>query len=354
MLAINHYTEVPAILRREVLVGYQYALHQHKKKLQAEKSELRKSQESYSASRRSYWSKYGETSDSSKEMHHEPKHNRRKISRGREEEHARSISTPLSDEEENFVQETPEAALVAAQAYLLTTQPEPGDPREHMHQASIKSLGLVEDKLRQHSSEKKSTYYKDQGKKSRKYQSSQSQISDSSDDENDKTRIDDARNIIAQKRVNKARYAWNEENYEDDEKEMGALCFTRRVCRTQVPKGFKLPHDQLKYDGSQEPRLWLSDYLQAVKILGGTRATAMQSLQLHLTGAVWSWLSTLPNKSIGSWGELENQFARNFHTTYIRPASIEEVKSCMQEKHETLRSYIQRWSIIKNLHRRRL
>jgi hypothetical protein len=27
------------------------------------------------------------------------------------------------------------------------------------------------------------------------------------------------------------------------------------------------------------------NYLQAVQILGGTRATAMQSLQLHLTGA---------------------------------------------------------------------
>jgi hypothetical protein len=46
------------------------------------------------------------------------------------------------DEEEDFVQETPEAALVAAQAYLITTQPEPRDPREHMHQAAIKSLGV--------------------------------------------------------------------------------------------------------------------------------------------------------------------------------------------------------------------
>jgi hypothetical protein len=54
---------------------------------------------------------------------------------------------------------------VAAQTYLLTTQLEPGNPREHMHQAAIKSLGLVEDKLMQHSSEKKSTYYEDQGKK---------------------------------------------------------------------------------------------------------------------------------------------------------------------------------------------
>jgi hypothetical protein len=44
--------------------------------------------------------------------------------------------------------------------------------------------------------------------------------------------------------VNKSRHAWKEENYKDDEKDMGALCFTRRVRKTWVPKGFKLPHDQ--------------------------------------------------------------------------------------------------------------
>jgi hypothetical protein len=88
--------------------------------------------------------------------------------------------------------------------------------------------------------------------------------------------------------------------------------------------------------------------LQAVQILGGTKATAMQSLQLHLTGAAWSWLNTLPNKSIGSWGDLESQFARNFRSTYKRPASLEEVKECVQRKGEALRSYIQRWSVIKN------
>jgi hypothetical protein len=43
---------------------------------------------------------------------------------------------------------------VAAQAYLLTTQPEPGDPRENMHQAAIKSIGLIGDELKQKSLEK--------------------------------------------------------------------------------------------------------------------------------------------------------------------------------------------------------
>jgi hypothetical protein len=106
----------------------------------------------------------------------------------------------------------------------------------------------------------------------------QNETSESSGDEKRQKWREDARSIIAQERVNKACHAWKEENYEDDEKEMGALCFTRRVLRTRVPKGFKLLRDQEKYDGSQEPTLWLSDYLQAVQILRGTRATAMQSL----------------------------------------------------------------------------
>jgi hypothetical protein len=54
MSAINHGIGIPADSRREVLMGYQYALHQHKKKLWEEKSELRRSQENNSASSRSY------------------------------------------------------------------------------------------------------------------------------------------------------------------------------------------------------------------------------------------------------------------------------------------------------------
>jgi hypothetical protein len=95
-----------------------------------------------------------------------------------------------------------------------------------MHQAAIRSLGLVEDRLRKRSSEKKAMYCRDKGKENIKYQSSQSQTSDSSGDEKRGAQREDARNLIAQARVNNARYAWKEENYEDDKKEMGALCFT--------------------------------------------------------------------------------------------------------------------------------
>jgi hypothetical protein len=71
------------------------------------------------------------------ERHGDPKHNRRTTTQIRGESYGKSQSPHQSEKEEDFVQETLEAALVAARTYLLTTQPEPGDPREHMHEATI-------------------------------------------------------------------------------------------------------------------------------------------------------------------------------------------------------------------------
>jgi hypothetical protein len=268
MTAVNHGTDVPIDSRREVLIGYQYALHQRRKKLRQERDMIMRSPDYNTTSSEGYWSEYTNSSESSMERHKDPKHNRRTTSCVVKESYTRSPSANQPEEEEEFVQETPEVALIAAQAYLLTTQPKPGDPREQMHQAAIRSLGLVEEKLKENISKKKSTHRSEREKEEVKCKSLQNETSESSEDEKRQKRKEDARNIIAQARANNSRYAWREENYEDDEKEMGALCFTRRVRKTRVPKGFKLPHDQEKYDGSQEPTLWLSDYLQAVQILG--------------------------------------------------------------------------------------
>jgi hypothetical protein len=85
----------------------------------------------------------------------------------------------LSDEEEDFIQETLEAALVAAQAYLLTTQLEPGDLREHMHQAAIKSLKLVGDELKHKTLGRESTHHAHTRKRSQKSQSPQTRRTNS-------------------------------------------------------------------------------------------------------------------------------------------------------------------------------
>jgi hypothetical protein len=183
MSAINHGTEVPADSRREVLMGYQYALHQHKKKLREERDMFRRNRDDDSTSSGGYWDEYSDALESSMERHRDPKHNRRTTTQVREESYVKNQSAQQSKDEEDFIQETPEAALVAAQAYLLTTQPEPRDPREHMHQAAIRSLRLVENRLMGNLPEEKVTHRKERRKEEFKRQPSQNNSNDSSEDE---------------------------------------------------------------------------------------------------------------------------------------------------------------------------
>jgi hypothetical protein len=135
--AINHDTEVPKGSRREVLMGYQYALYQHRKKIREERDMV--FQDNNSISREEYWEDYNKDSEYSRERHGDPKHNRGVTTRSEEERYSRSPTPQSEEEKDDFIQETPEAALVAAQAYLLTTRPEPRDPRSYAPSRDTKS-----------------------------------------------------------------------------------------------------------------------------------------------------------------------------------------------------------------------
>jgi hypothetical protein len=61
-----------------------------------------------------------------------------------------------------------------------------------------------------------------------------------------------------------------------------------------------LPENYKKFDGLQDSEDWLVDYLETVKLMGGTRAMGMQSIQLHLSEAARSWIKNLLGGSINS------------------------------------------------------
>jgi hypothetical protein len=178
------------------------------------------------------------------------------------------------DEQGNIMPKTPEAALVAVQTYMYTTQPNPGDPTEHMHRAALHGLRLVGNKL----TAKEEEAYRNKG--TLKPRSPHHHNSPRRKSSSQRSRSSSPKHYKSPRHEGTRRSQTPSKayDYEDDEKVMGAPCFTRRVHTTPVPKGFKLPHVQQKYDGSQEPQSWLSDYLQAVNILGGSKETAMQSL----------------------------------------------------------------------------
>jgi hypothetical protein len=152
----------------------------------------------------------------------------------------------------------------------------------------------------------------------------------------------EARNTPAQDWVDREREERGQENrsrenrvtIEDSEELCGLPCFARRIRRTRVPSSFKLPDSYNKFDGLQDPEDWLVDYLETVKLMGGTSATTMQSIQVYLSGAARSWMRKLPAELIDSWENFESLFIQNFRSTYKKPASIEQLRTCTQKSGE--------------------
>jgi hypothetical protein len=291
---VEHDTPIPTNSSKNMLLGYHYALRQQAKQLAKERIEIQKRKDSAIAA-----------SDAACRARSDPsytnKRHRRHGSRFENLEYSerQSISKNLNssflsvDEQGNIIPKTPKAALVAAQAYLHTTRPNPRDPREHMHHAALNGLKMVGNKL----SAKEEEAYHNKGTHKPRSPRRHNSPRHRSSTRQSRTPSPRRHKSPKYKGTQRSRSPNKTYDYEDDEKEMGASCFTHRVRTTPVPKGFKLPHDRQKYDGSQEPQSWLSDYLQAVKILGGTKETAMQSLQLHLTGVARSWLSKLEKRN---------------------------------------------------------
>jgi hypothetical protein len=146
--AVEHGTPIPTNSSQNMLLGYYYALRQQAKQLAKERIEIQKRKDSAIAA-----------SDAARRARSDASYtNRRHHRHGSRYENLeyserQSISKNLDsfflsvDEQGNIIPKTPEAALVAAQAYLHTTQPNPGDPREHMHRAALSGLKMVGNKL---------------------------------------------------------------------------------------------------------------------------------------------------------------------------------------------------------------
>jgi hypothetical protein len=54
-----------------------------------------------------------------------------------------------------------------------------------------------------------------------------------------------------------------------------AECFSLLIRSTPLPKGIKLSDSVVKFNGQQDPRIWLDDFITAVTIGGGSRDNAL-------------------------------------------------------------------------------
>jgi hypothetical protein len=122
---VEHGMPIPTNSSKNMLLGYHYALRQQAKQLAKERIEIQKRKDSAIAASNAARRACSDASYTNIKRH------RRHGSRfeNREYSERQSISKNLDssflsiDEQGNIIPKTPEAALVAAQAYLHTTRP---------------------------------------------------------------------------------------------------------------------------------------------------------------------------------------------------------------------------------------
>jgi hypothetical protein len=133
------------------------------------------------------------------------------------------------------------------------------------------------------------------------------------------------RHGLAQNRVDQGRARREARRFEGDREAerfggandglCGAECFSLLIRSAPLPKGIKLSDGIVKFNGQQDPRIWLDDFITTVKISGGSRDNALQLLSLHLKDNTRAWLNNLTPDSIRSWEEFRQAFIANFRGT---------------------------------------
>jgi hypothetical protein len=147
--AVEHCTPIPTNAIKNMLLGYHYALRQQSKQLAKERIEIQKRRDLAIATSEAYHNARSDASYTNSKRHrqHGPRFENLEYSERQSLSKNLDSSFLSVDEQGNIIPKTPEAALVAAQAYLHTTRPNPRDPREHMHRATLQGLKMVGNKL---------------------------------------------------------------------------------------------------------------------------------------------------------------------------------------------------------------
>jgi hypothetical protein len=147
-IAVEHSTPIPTNSSQNMLLGYHYTLRQQAKQLAKERIEIQKRKDSAIAASDAARRARSDASYTNR-RHHQHGSRYENLEYSERQSILKNLdSSFLSvDEQGNIIPKTPEAALVAAQAYLHTTRPNPGDPREHMHRTALNGLKMVGNKL---------------------------------------------------------------------------------------------------------------------------------------------------------------------------------------------------------------
>ncbi|GJN20130.1 hypothetical protein PR202_gb07467 [Eleusine coracana subsp. coracana] len=127
----------------------------------------------------------------------------------------------------------------------------------------------------------------------------------------------------------------------DDEID-GIKAYVPRLRIARWPKGFK-PVPIEKYDGQTNPQEWLQLYSTVNRSTGGDSFVMANYLSVCLDPTIRIWLTSHPEESITSWGDLNKKLIESFQATCNRPGNHFDLTRIKQKTDEPLRDYIKRF-----------
>ncbi|GJN34946.1 hypothetical protein PR202_gb23663 [Eleusine coracana subsp. coracana] len=122
----------------------------------------------------------------------------------------------------------------------------------------------------------------------------------------------------------------------------GIKAYVPELRIARWPKGLNLVSIE-KYNGQTNPREWLQLYSTANRSAGGDSFVMANYLPVRLEPAIQIWLTSLSEKSITSWGDLNQKFIESFQATCNRPGNHFDLTWIKQKADKPLRDYIKRF-----------
>ena len=99
-----------------------------------------------------------------------------------------------------------------------------------------------------------------------------------------------------------------------------------------------------KYDGKENPEIWITLYEIAVRSTTGDEHVMANYFPVVLDQAGHQWLLGLPEDSFNSWEELRQAFIDNFIATCKQLGNKYDLERIRDRRNEPLRDYIRRFS----------
>ncbi|XP_061341317.1 uncharacterized protein LOC133287676 [Gastrolobium bilobum] len=116
-----------------------------------------------------------------------------------------------------------------------------------------------------------------------------------------------------------------------------------RLRAEPIPSWFKQPTDMKAYDGSSDPKEFVTVFRATMSLCGESDSLLCRTFPVFLRKQALEWFTGLPVNSIDSWADLSHRFIQQFAHCGPQPKTTQNLCGVRQKPGEKVREYYERF-----------